>query len=192
MLSASAMDTTSNTAKPGALFGIALTAVGAAALLGAATNAINGAVSPVYFRNILRWHHVEDVWRAAVAQGIFEGLIYGVVFSVVFTLVVGVVSKARASFAFALKHLVLAGGIALAAWCLGGVLAVGLATLSPDFYRSTFIGVPSDSAEMLKYAWVGGSIWGVLFGAVLSVVITSIIAAADWKRRNPPTNMTTP
>ena len=105
------------------------------------------------------------------------------IFSIVFTLVVGLASKARATFAFALKHLVLAGAIALGAWCVGGVIAVGLATLSPDFYRSTFIGVPSEFGEMLKYAWVGGSIWGVLFGAVLSVVIASVsAAAADWRR----------
>lgn len=181
------MDTASNPAKPAALVSIALAAIGAGAVLGAITNAVNGAVSPTYFRNILRWHHVQDVWRAAIAQGIFEGLIYGVIFSVVFTLVVGLVSKARATFGFALKHLLLAGAIALGAWCVGGVLAMGLATLSPDFYRSTFIGVPSDFSEMLKYAWVGGSIWGVLFGAVLSIVIASVIAAADWRRRNRPT-----
>ncbi len=181
------MDTASNPAKPATLFGIALATIGAGAVLGAATNAVNGAVSPTYFRNILRWHHVEDVWRAAIAQGILEGLIYGVIFSIVFTLVVGLVSKARATFGFAFKHLLLAGGVALASWCMGGLLAMGLASLSPDFYRSTFIGVPSDFGEMLKYAWVGGSIWGVLFGAVLSVVIASVVAAADWRRRNRPT-----
>jgi hypothetical protein len=181
------LDTVSNPAKPATLVGIALAAVGVGGVLGALTNAVNGAVSPAYFRNILRWHHVEDVWRAAVAQGIFEGLIYGVIFSTVFTLVVGLVSRARTTFGFAFKHLLLAGGIALGAWSLGGVVAMGLAALSPDFYRSTFIGVPSDFGEMLKYAWVGGSIWGVLFGAVLSVVIASITAAAEWRRRARPT-----
>ena len=105
------------------------------------------------------------------------------------TLVVGVVSKARVTFGFAFKHLLLAGGIALAAWALGGVLAMGLATLSPDFYRSTFIGMPSEVDGMLKYAWVGGSIWGVLFGAVLSVVIASVVAAANLRRQNRSTTM---
>ncbi len=63
---------------------------------------------------------------------------------------------------------------------------MGLATLSPDFYRSTFTGVPSEFGAMLKYAWVGGSIWGVIFGAVLSVVIACTMAAADWRRRDRP------
>ena len=180
------MDTISNAAKPGTLFGIALAVVGAAAILGAATNAVNGSISPTYFRNILRWHHVENIWRAAIAQGIFEGLIYGMIFSIIFTLVVGLASKARATFGFAARHLLLAGGIALAAWCLGGVVAMGLATLSPDFYRSSFPGVPAEFGEMLRYAWVGGSIWGILFGGAMSIVVASISAAADWRRRNRP------
>jgi hypothetical protein len=178
------MDNTLNAAKPGTLVGIALAAVGAAAVLGAATNAVNGAVSPAYFRAILRWPHFENVWRAAVAQGVFEGLVYGAIFSAVFTLVIGITSKASATFGFALKHLALAGGIALVAWCLGGVSAMGLAALSPDFYRSTFIGVPPEFGEMLRYAWVGGSIWGVLFGAALAAVTASVVAAADWRRKD--------
>jgi hypothetical protein len=180
------MDTASNSARPGSLVAIAFAGIAAGALLGALTNAVNGAVSPTYFRNILRWHHVEHIWRAAVAQGIFEGLIYGVIFSIVFILVVGRVSRARATLAFAWRHILLAGVIALGAWCLGGVIAMGLATLSPDFYRSTFIGVPAEFREMLKYAWVGGSIWGVLFGAVLAVIVASVTAAGDWRRRHRP------
>lgn len=178
------MRATTNAPKPGTLLGIALTATAAAGALGAATNAVNGALSPTYFRAVLGWLRVENIWRAAVAQGIFEGLLYGAIFAIVFTLVVGIASKARVTYSFALKHLVLAGGIAMTGWCLGGLLAVGLAALSPDFYRSTFISVPSDFPEMLKYAWVGGSIWGVLFGATLAVIITSVVAAVNWRRES--------
>jgi hypothetical protein len=177
-----AMDATVTTARPSTLFGIALTTIAAGGMIGALTNAINGAVSPTYFMNILQWRFVTDVWRAAVAQGILEGLIYGTIFAIVFTLVIGLVSKAHVTFAFAIKHLVTAAGVALASWCIGGLLAMGLAIFSPDFYRSTFIGVPEDLSSMLRYAWVGGSIWGVLFGAVLSIVIASVMASADWRR----------
>jgi len=180
------MEAALNRTNPAALVGIALATVGVGAVLGALTNAINGAVSPMYFHTILGWDHVENIWRAAIAQGIFEGLIYGAIFSVVFTLVVGLVSRARAPFGFAMKHLIVAGGIALLAWCLGGVIAMALAAISPDFYRNTFVGVPSDFWEMLRYAWVGGSIWGVLFGAVLAVVIASVLAVTDWRRRTQP------
>ncbi len=105
------MDTTVNAARPSALLGIAITAIGAGAVLGAGTNAVNGAVSPTYFRAVLGWLRVENIWRAAVAQGIFEGLIYGALFFIVFTLIVGIVSKGRVTYRFTLKHLLLAGGI---------------------------------------------------------------------------------
>lgn len=171
------------TPRPVALFSIALATIAAGGLLGAATNIVNGAVSPTYFVNILRWERVEEVWRAAVALGIFEGLIYGAIFAIIFTIVVGSVSKAQATFAFALKPLATAGGVTLLSWCIGGLLAMGLAALSPGFYRSNFIGVPSEFGAMLRYAWVGGSSWGVLFGAVLSVVIACTMASAEWRRR---------
>jgi hypothetical protein len=168
--------------KAGTLLLIALTAVGLASSLGGLTNAINGAVSPYYFRTIMRWYDVQQIWRASVAQGIFEGLIYGAVFAFVFTLVLGIASKAHVTYLFALRHLLLAGGIALTAWGIGGILGMGLACLSPDFYRNTFIGVPTDFSQMLCYAWVGGSIWGVMFGTALSGVIASVVASVVWRR----------
>jgi hypothetical protein len=80
---------------PLALVGLAVTGILTGALLGALTNSVNGRVSPLYFRNIMGWHDVEDVWRASVAQGVFEGLLFGLFLALVFTIVVGCVSKAR-------------------------------------------------------------------------------------------------
>jgi hypothetical protein len=168
--------------QPVALLLIAATAILGGAVIGASTNTINGVVSPEYFRNIMRWHDVEQIWRASIAQGIFEGLIYGIMFSVVFTLVVGLTSRARCSYPFALSHLLAIVAAIYCCWATGGLIAMGLATLSPEFYRSTFIGVPDAFGPMLRYAWVGGSIWGALFGGLLSVVIGSILFAVRWRR----------
>jgi len=41
---------------------------------------------------------------------------------------------------------------------LGGVVSMGLATLSPEFYPHAVRGAPEDFGPMLRYAWVGGSI----------------------------------
>ncbi len=90
----------SNQYRPFALIGLAVTGILAGAVLGALTNCINGLVSPLYFCNILGWHDVDDVWRASIAQGIFEGLIFGLFLALVFTIVVGCVSKARCSYRF--------------------------------------------------------------------------------------------
>lgn len=172
------------TSHPVALLLIAATAIAGGAVLGASTNAINGVVSPTYFRNIMRWHDVEDIWRASVAQGVFEGLIYGIMFSVVFTPVVGLVTHAKCKFAFAFRHLLAIVFAIYCCWAVGGLLALGLAVLSPEFYRNTFIGVPSSFSELLRYAWVGGSIWGAMFGALLAIVIGSMLFAVRWRSQN--------
>jgi hypothetical protein len=168
--------------RPVALAGIAATGICAGALFGACTNAVNGAVSPTYFVNILRWHGVEDVWRASIAQGIFEGLLFGTMFALVFTTGAGIITSAAATYTFALKHLLgIVAGVFIC-WLLGGLLAMGLASLSPEFYRRAFIGVPDESTAMLAYAWVGGSIWGAQFGALVCVVLGLVILRARWRQ----------
>lgn len=165
------------------LVAVAILTTACGGILGAATNAVNGAVSPEYYVAVLGWHHVQDVARAAIAQGIFEGLIYAGGFALVYALVLGIATKAAAPFGFAVRKVAFAALVALACWVLGGVVAVGLASLSPDFYRHTFFGVPDDFGGMLRYAWVGGSIWGILFGGALALIVTPLRAVAEWRRR---------
>lgn len=165
------------------LLATATTAIVGGGLIGAMTNAINGVVSTAYFRNIMRWNDPNDivVWRAGIAQGVFEGLIYGVVFAVVFTLVVGVATRCRCYFYEVWPTLRNAFLAVIVCWMIGGVLAMGLATLSPEFYRNSFRHVPEDFSAMLRYAWVGGSIWGGMIGGLLSLVISSIAFANFWR-----------
>ena len=83
------------------------------------------------------WRANEDVWHASIAQGIFEGLCFGVFFSLVFTTGVGVITQGTCRYGFALRHLIGIAAGALACWVIGGVAAMGLATLSPEFYQAT-------------------------------------------------------
>lgn len=166
---------------PGALIGIAFSGVLLGAILGALANSINGWVSPLYFRNIMQWHDVEDIWRASIAQGILEGIMFGLAFAVIFTTVVGIVSKARSPYGLAAIHMVLIAVAALVCWALGGLAGMGLATLSPEFYRHAFLGVPDEFGPMLRYAWVGGSIWGIVFGGLASVIVGSVLFRAKWR-----------
>ncbi len=168
--------------RPLDLGAIAVSGVLASGLLGATTNAVNGRVSPLYFVTILGWHDVADVWRASIAQGAFEGLLFGVFFSLVFTTAAGIITGAACPFGFGLKHLlgILTG--AYVCWALGGLAGVGLAALSPDFYRRAFIGVPGQHGPMLRYAWVGGSIWGAELGGLVSVILGLVVLRANWRR----------
>jgi hypothetical protein len=172
--------------RPIALFAVAVTGVAASACSGGLTNAVNGWVSPRYFVTILHWQGVEDVWRASVAQGVFEGLCFGVFFSLLFTGVTGVVTRASCGYGFAARHLLGIVAGALLSWAVGGLAGMGLAALSPDFYRRTFIGVPEEWGERMAYAWVGGSIWGLEFGGLVCVVLGLVVLRANWRRLNPP------
>ncbi len=143
---------------------------------------INGRVSPDYFRNILRWHEVVAIERAILAQGIFEGLICGLVLSTVFATVVGLVSKAECSYRLGVRYIGFLLALALACWCVGGLLGMLLASVSPEFYGRTFIGVPDDLGPRICYAWVGGSIWGVQFGGTAALVVVCVLFRAAWRR----------
>ena len=130
----------------------------------------------------MRWHDIEHLWRACVAQGIFEGLIYGTLFAVVFTAVFGVVTKGECPYFKVLTFMLGIFVAVLGCWALGGLIAMGLATLSPEFYRRAFIGVPEETVPMLRYAWVGGSIWGGMVGGLLAAILGSVIFRIKWKK----------
>ena len=158
-----------------------ITAIIGAAFLGLVTNAINAQVSDLYFRTILGWQNVADIKRAIVAQGVFEGLICGLILSTLFLSVVAFVSKARCDYSLGLRYIVGLLATAFILWAVGGVLAVSLVSLSPEFYRSHFIGVPESTSDRIRYAWVGGSIWGVQFGGAAATFIFMALFRARWR-----------
>jgi hypothetical protein len=166
--------------RPLALIALTATGVATGAALGAFTNLINGGVSPQYFRDVLDWHHLGNVWRASVAQGILEGTLFGLGSSVVFAAVVGCVSRVRCSYRVAAPFLFAITCAALVCWVVGGLLLLCLAFLSPPWFQRMFYGTYNNIPEMLGFAWVTGSIWGVELGGAASVIIASVIFFARW------------
>lgn len=167
--------------KPISIISLWITAIIGAAILGLVTNAINAQVSELYFRTILGWQNVADIKRAIVAQGVFEGLICGLVLSTFFLAVVAFVSKARCDYLLGLRYIAGLLATAFVLWVVGGVLAIVLVSLSPEFYRSHFIGVPESTPDRIRYAWVGGSIWGVQFGGAAATFIFMALFRARWR-----------
>jgi len=167
--------------KPVSIILLWITTILGAALLGLVTNCINAQVSEQYFRTILGWQNVSDITRAITAQGIFEGLICGLVLSTLFLAVIAFVSRAQCAYLFGLRYVLGLLVTAFVLWTVGGVLAVALASLSPEFYRSHFIGVPESTPDRLRYAWVGGSIWGVQFGGAAATFIFMVLFRARWR-----------
>src|ERR1700722_9801945 len=97
-----------------------ITAIFGGGVLGALTNFINGQVSALYFHNIMRWDHAENIPRAAIAQGVFEGLVCGLIFGTIFVAAISRISKLRASISYSLSFLGLFFVTALVAWIIGG------------------------------------------------------------------------
>jgi hypothetical protein len=169
--------------KPIRLIGIWVTGILGAAVLGAVTNFVNAQVSELYFRQVMRWEHVSQISRAIVAQGVFEGLLCGLVLSTIFATAAGMISRGECPYVFGVRFV---GGLCLAAfvcWVLGGLLGIVLAALSPEFYRATFAGVPEAAGERLRFAWVGGSIWGLQFGGAGVTFVFLALFRAAWRQR---------
>ncbi len=170
-------------ARPGTLIALAATGPFLGAILGGLTNGISCWLSPSYFRNMMRWHDVYDIWTASIAQGIFEGILFGLGFSVVFVVVVGIVTKARCPYRLAAPYLVWMAVAALVCWLLGGLIAIGLVSLSPEFYEHAFVGARDSEPfpQMIRGAWVGGSIVGLKCGGLVAVIVGSVLFRAKWQ-----------
>jgi len=160
---------------------VAVTGVAGCAALGALTNAVNGFVSPDYFRSVLGLSQLSDIemWRASIARGILEGVLFGLVLSALYTAVVGISSGARCPYLFAAAHLAGMLAAALACWVVGGALALGLLALSPEYFRQTYY---PDYGPIAPYFWVGGSIWGVEYGGIFCLVVGAVLFLARWRR----------
>ena len=125
-------------------------------LIGLCTNLINAVISPEYFINIMHWEEVENLIRSAGAQGLYQGLGQGLFFALVFSCVYIISNNAELNISAVLKWIVCMGLASIGLWVIGGIIAIALSALSPEFYKQTFIGVPDGCAAMFRYAWVGG------------------------------------
>jgi len=151
----------------------------AGAAFGAVSNMIDGAISPYYFKTVMHWDF-PDIWTAAVSQGLFEGLIYGTIFSIIFTTGFGLITKGKAGYGFAFTQLLKTIGFIGICWLCGGLFAILLTSINPDFYRKLFPITPKDGIEMLKFAWTGGSIWGGMIGGLLSSFLAVVMLKNRW------------
>jgi hypothetical protein len=164
---------------------LALLIVGVAggAALGALTNSVNGALSPQYFRDVMDWYG-SNIWTSAVGQGALEGVIYGLAYAVIFIGIIATASRRRCRFQIALRYAGVTFALALAFWLLGGAVAVAFAWLCPNLCDPDFFGDHFTWPALGYYAWVRGSIWGVVYGGLCSVFLTNAIYAFRHRRAN--------
>ncbi|HWE95296.1 MAG TPA: hypothetical protein VG269_15120 [Tepidisphaeraceae bacterium] len=164
-----------------ALVEIAFTTIFAGMLVGASTNAVNGAVSPDYFAAVMGWQ--SDIWRSSVTQGVLEGFVIGLVLAAAVTITIGVITRGTCEYGSALRWLARVILAVYGLWCVGGVLGVILAASQPAFFRNIAIGVPEGRGPLLRYAWVGGSIWGAYLGGAFCVIVGLVRFSMNWRRQ---------
>ena len=104
-------------------------------LIGLCTNLINAVISPEYFINIMHWEEVENLIRSAGAQGLYQGLGQGLFFALVFSCVYIISNNAELNISAVLKWIVCMGLASIGLWVIGGIIAIALSALSPEFYK---------------------------------------------------------
>lgn len=172
-------------ARPMALAGVAMATAVSGTVIGGSTNAINAIVSPVYFVHAtIQPRLVANVWKAIIQQGALDGSVTGAVFAFFLAGTIAVVTRTTCTYGYGMAWL---GRIVLAVygwWIVGGIFGVASAKLVPDVFQNIFIfrGVPTDPAQMLRFAWVVGSVLGIRCGAPLSVIAGLVAFRKDWHR----------
>lgn len=148
--------------------------------IGFLLNFINLSISTTYFINILDWG-IETVWFFGLLQGALEGVFYSLIFSVIFTISFEIFTKNKGTYKNAINYLLRLFLIVFICWVIGGILAVTLSLISPEFYRNTFLMVPDENFEMFKYAFVGGGIWGEILGGIIGLALVLLKIKDEWE-----------
>ncbi|RYG63027.1 hypothetical protein EON80_22005 [bacterium] len=159
----------------------------AGVLSGAVMNAIAGVISPEYFGFLFyMWGQSTtlsawQIWLMGVGHGMLEGLVFGLVLATIFTLNVFVVSRARCRFKFAAPYLPKMVGVAAACWFVGGFNGVFVGLVAPHFMSDIFSIFRPSAFDRLRFLAVGGSIYGVYAGCLLSLIMGSLWFRKDWR-----------
>jgi hypothetical protein len=136
------------------------------AMLGVATNGINGAVSPDFFeahRHVLVWSDSTNIWLSSVVQGIVEGSIYGFGYAFILLLLLALFAGGRCRRSAVFKTITICFFSAIAMWLIGG--AWGVAHV---IHVAALLGLRASPAA-LRYYWVLGSIRGIELGSIIPV-----------------------
>jgi hypothetical protein len=161
-----------------------LTCIALSAAIGALANAISVNISPMFFRAFMP--HVVHIRSAAIAQGILVGLGYGVFFAILLAGVVYFTTRGNFQLAPVLRLIIAYSLLGPAGYVCGALAGMGIAALSPEFYRQTFMGgITGEYSEIIRFAWAGGAFFGIVGGGFLAVILASVAFVGQWRRKRP-------
>jgi hypothetical protein len=145
------------------------------AILGGATNAINGWIGPSYFIHLLNW--TEDIWIKAVIQGALEAGLYGLLNAFVFVLIANFFGRGIRSVVVIRKYLLSCAVAVSCVWVIGGLIGI---FLLPAFSKD----LSPNSPFPLKAFTDPGFCWtlGSLNLAVMSSWLITLVAGVIYAR----------
>lgn len=159
------------------------TAIVVGIAMGALTNLINVRISREYFEKVMWWSgSVAVETRLAIQQGMLEGGALGTIAGIALSVTIAASARLRCPAGFGLRTLAVALGLALVCWFIGGGVGAFLGSTVPALWGTRFISVPL-GASTVRFAWVGGSIWGAYAGTVIAALISTVGFHLRWKRR---------
>jgi hypothetical protein len=150
--------------------------------MGAATNIINGRVSPIYFVAFMAWDEDEAPTKA-IPQGMLEGGALGLSYGIVLSIAAAASTRLRCSLSLAARAAVRAVPLSLGCWIIGGIIGMIWEQAGGPLYQAPFARVPPAGSARLAYAWVGGSIVGGYASAFIGALYVSIWLHLHWKKR---------
>lgn len=154
----------------------------AAWLVGAFTNGVSGVVSRAYFDAIVGWMYGGRMsWGEVIFQGLLESTAFGVLLAFAFTLVFVLATGCRATLRDAAVALAAGIIVCLALWLVGGLAGIAWTTLSPVSFRNAFRVVAPTQADLVRWGFVGGSLWGAYFGGLAAILTASIVAHVRYR-----------
>jgi hypothetical protein len=154
-------------------------------IVGSATNAVSGTVSLRYFDDIVGWMYPRPITLSSVVrQGFLEASFFGIGFATLFITVYAASTGTRCPFSIVARSLGLAMLITLGCWILGGIAAATWASVSPIGFAQAFpmSATISPESQFVRWAAVGGSIWGVEAGGIIGLLVASIWLHFRWRR----------
>jgi hypothetical protein len=100
--------------------------------------------------------------------------LFGTGFSLIFTIAALCIFKKECSYYLGLNYLAVIILGAFLGWFVGGIAGYGLAFLSEDWIRTQFM-QGCISISPIRFAWVGGSIYGIELGGLISLPLAIVM-----------------
>ena len=123
-------------------------------------------------------------WASVLAEATRLGLMAGALFGFIYVAGLVAITRLRAPVEFAMGCLGHGALVVAIFWLLGGTLAWLTAHAIPGMWGSggTVLPYAPPPPDLYGYAWVGGSMYGMIAGVVPALIVALLLVYRRWPR----------